>query len=129
EHLMLTHIMAHRTGIRLDLLALLRQNELAGAMKERMRLTRDLHDGILQSLTAAAFQLGLIEKTSDLARLEVVKALLGSEQRRIREFVDLTIQKPFPSTHVDLRQVVQDSGRSWNCSTSFSITPDDAHVP
>ena len=29
----------------------------------------------------------------------------------------------------DLRQVVQDSGRSWNCNTSFSITPDNARVP
>jgi len=131
EHLLLTNIMAHRTGIRLDLLTLLRQNELASAMKERMRLTRDLHDGILQSLTAAALQLSLIEKTSDLTRLNLVKQLLGKEQQRIREFVDMTIQKSMYGSDVthDLQQVVQNSGRSWNCSTSFSISPDDAHIP
>jgi signal transduction histidine kinase len=131
EHLLLTQIMAYRTGIRLDLLTFQRQNEIASAMKERMRLTRDLHDGILQSLTAAALQLSLTEKTSDLARLEIIKELLGKEQRRIREFVDVTIHKPVSGKHVvrDLQQVVQDSGRSWNCNTTFSITPDDAHVP
>jgi signal transduction histidine kinase len=133
EHLLLTQIMAYRTGIRLDSLTFQRQNQAAAAIKERMRLTRDLHDGILQSLTAAALQLSLVDKTSDLSRLAVVTQLLAEEQRRVREFVDEAPPKSkSPSVIVAddvLQQVVQDTGRYWNCTTSFSIAPDNATLP
>jgi hypothetical protein len=49
DHLTLTNFMACRIGMRLDRLALQRQAELAVATRERMRLTQDLHDGILQT--------------------------------------------------------------------------------
>ena len=133
EHLLLTQIMAYRTGIRLDLLTLQQQSQAASAIRERIRLTRDLHDGILQSLTAAALQLSLVEKTSDLSRLDVVKQLLAKEQRRIREFVDETCPKAVAGKDAvlrpDLQQVVHDTGLHWNCTTSFSIVPDNATVP
>src|SRR5262249_24956452 len=132
EHLLLTEIMAHRTGIRLDLLTLRRQNEQASALRERMRLTRDLHDGILQTLTAAALHLNLVEQTSDLSRLNIIKQLLTQEQRRLRKFVDKTCPKTVSGTDVvlrpDLRQVIEQTGMNWNCVTSFSIMPADAKV-
>jgi signal transduction histidine kinase len=130
EHLPLTQIMAYRTGIRLDSLTIQRQNQAAAAIKERMRLTRDLHDGILQSLTAAALQLSLVDKKSDLSRIAVVTQLLAKEQRRIREFVDVAHPKSkSPSVIMagdDLQQVVQETGQYWNCTTSFSLAPDNA---
>jgi signal transduction histidine kinase len=133
EDLPLTQIMAYRTGIRLDSLTIQRQNQAAAAIKERMCLTRDLHDGILQSLTAAALQLSLVDKTSDLSRLAVVTQLLAKEQRHIREFVDEAHPKSkSPSVIVasdDLQQVVQETGQYWNCATSFSLAPDNATMP
>ena len=59
--LLLTEIIASRTGIELDRQVAQKQNEEAAASRERMRLTRDLHDGVLQSLTAAALQLNLAD--------------------------------------------------------------------
>ena len=131
EHLPLTQIMAYRTRIRLDSITVQRQNQAAAAIKERMRLTRDLHDGILQSLTAAALQLSLVNKTSDLSRLTVIAQLLTKEQRRIREFVDEAHPKSkSPSVIVDdLQQVVQETGQYWNCTTSFLLAPDNASMP
>ena len=109
--------MACRIGMRLDRLALQRQAEVAIVTREKMRLTQDLHDGVLQSLTAAALQLDLVGKSYDSAsRLALVKQLVAKEQRRIRNFIDQTNSKSIPSLDVvnsnDLQQVVEDAGRS-----------------
>ena len=133
DHLTLTNFMACRIGMRLDRLALQRQAEVAIATREKMRLTQDLHDGVLQSLTAAALQLDLVDKSNDaVSRLASVKQLVVKEQRRIRNFIDQTYAKSISSLDVhdpnDLQQVVEDAGRNWNCTTSFSITPENATI-
>jgi signal transduction histidine kinase len=98
-----------------------------------MRLTQDLHDGVLQSLTAAALQLDLVGKSCDSAsRLVLVKQLVAKEQRRIRKFIDQTHAKSIPSPEVansnELQQVVEEAGRYWNCTTTFSIVPESATI-
>ena len=133
DHLILTNFMACRIGRRLDRLALQRQAEVAIATREKMRLTQDLHDGVLQTLTAAALQLDLADKSHDsVSRLAVVKQLVAKEQRRIRKFIDQTNSKSIASLDVfdtnDLQQVVEDAGRYWNCTTSFSIVPENATI-
>ena len=134
-HLLLTEIIAARAGIEVDRLAIQRQNEEAIAARERMRLTRDLHDGVLQSLTAGALQLNLAEKALDQdrrSRLELVKQLLAKEQRRIREFVDDILPKPRAEKITvgrDLRRQLQETARFWNCTASLSVAPPDAKIP
>ena len=136
DHLLLTEIIAARTGIELDRQAVQRQNEEAIASQERMRLTRDLHDGVLQSLTAAALQLNLTEQALDHergSRLNLVKQLLAKEQRRIREFVDETFPKRGAKKVMilgrDLRHQLEETGHYWNCTTSLSVAPPDVRVP
>jgi signal transduction histidine kinase len=134
DRLTLTNFMACRIGMRLDRLALQRQAEVAIATREKMRLTQDLHDGVLQSLTAAALQLDLADKSRDsVSHLTVVKQLVAKEQRRIRKFVDQTYLKSIPNLDAvetnDLRQVVEDAGRYWNCTTSFSVASESATMP
>ena len=133
DQLIFTNFMACRIGMRLDQLALQRQAEGAIAIREKMRLTQDLHDGVLQSLTAAALQLSLVNKSYDSgSRLAVVKQLLAKEQCRIRRFVDQSDAKLISSRDVmdtnDLQQVVEDAGRYWNCMTSFSLAPENATI-
>jgi signal transduction histidine kinase len=134
DDLVLAKLISCRIGMRLDRVALQRQTEAGIAARERMYLIQDLHDGVLQSLSAATLQLSLVDKTPDPAsRLALVMQLLAKEQRRIREFVEDThIKSTSPQDSVvsgDLQQVVQDSGRYWNCTTSFSLTPDNATMP
>src|SRR5438552_14466890 len=61
---------------------------------ERMRLARELHDGVLQSLMAAVLQLEtvsrLIETDPDAAkvRLSDVQRMIGQEQRELRAWTE-----------------------------------------
>ena len=136
DHLLLTEIIASRTGIELDRRIAQRQNEEAVASRERVRLTRDLHDGVLQSLTAAGLQLNLAEEGANRhgrSRLDLVRRLLAKEQRRIREFVDEIFPKPGAEKSTilghDLRRQLEETAQFWNCRASLLVAPPDAKVP
>jgi signal transduction histidine kinase len=136
DDLLLTEIIAFRAGTELDRQVAQRRNEEVIASQERMRLTRDLHDGVLQSLTAAALQLNLANQSADkdrVSRLDLVKGLLAKEQRRIREFVDEIFPKPIAENYAilgrDLRRQLEETAQYWNCKTSFSVAPPDTTVP
>ncbi len=135
--LLLIKFVASRIGMELDRQILQRQTEEAAAARERIRLTRDLHDGILQSLTAARFQLKLLtdgQREEDAqSRLDTIKQLLNNEQIRIRDFVRQTLPKSDAGTELvlsrDLQRVVSELGELWECTTSLSVDPEGASVP
>jgi signal transduction histidine kinase len=65
----------------------------AAMQDERMRLARELHDGVLQSLTGAALQLEalsrLVEENPQAARqrLRDIEELIAEEQRELRTWI------------------------------------------
>jgi signal transduction histidine kinase len=134
--LTLAEVVASRLSIELEYYALCVRLEETAASRERIRLARDLHDGILQSLAAAALQLKMIaghseEKIRD--EIENVRRLVLGEQRRIRAFVDgrqpLPQQQPI-NLHDAMQREIKAIERQWGCRIVLqSVTPQDATVP
>jgi signal transduction histidine kinase len=93
DELVLGEILARRIALQMDRLALFERLHQAGLAEERVRLARDLHDGVIQSLTGAALRLESARQLvgGDPAAAErliaEIQDLLVSEQRELREFI------------------------------------------
>ena len=100
DDLVVGGIVADHVIARLDHFYLVRRLQQAAALRERGRLARDLHDGLLQSLAGTALQLESVRRTvvdepaAAAARLDDIIASIAGEQRALRTFIrDL---KPIP---------------------------------
>lgn len=93
DDLLLGEIIGGVVAARFDLFYLTEQLRRAAATEERIRLARDLHDGVLQSMTGFALQLAAVRRLFDEAperavqRLEEVQRLIAFEQRDLRFFI------------------------------------------
>src|SRR5574341_1411759 len=93
DDLVLGALVAHQMIDRMDHFYLVQRTQQAAAMGERIRLARDLHDGVLQSLTGAALQvqtLGRLFAEDPQAarnRLQEIQNLLAEEQRDLLFFI------------------------------------------
>lgn len=93
DDLMLAEVVAQGAASRFDQVSSLLQLQQTVASDERIRLARDLHDGLLQSLTAAALQLEtaqrLIETDPQAARryIRESQGLIAAEQGGLRSHI------------------------------------------
>src|SRR5439155_23739573 len=90
DHLLLMTIIASRTAIELDRRVLQIRSQDAVALRDRVNLARDLHDGVLQNLSAAGLQLKIAANAvaeEHRSSINSVNRILLNAQRRIREFV------------------------------------------
>jgi len=93
DELVLGEILARQLAVRMDQLALFERLHEAGLAHERVRLARDLHDGVIQSLSGAALRLESARQLLDRAPAQAgaliaeIQELLLSEQRELREFI------------------------------------------
>jgi signal transduction histidine kinase len=133
DDLLLTGLIAARIGVELDHHALRAQLNAVGAAKERTRLARDLHDGVLQGLAAANIQLKLASAvSSDEIRDQIgrTRELLVEEQILIRAFVEQTrSQSAHDNAQVelapDLEQRSTRLSQHWGCEVRYTVTPRD----
>lgn len=100
DDLLLGEIVVHEVAARLNTFFLLEELQQGAAAEERVRLARDLHDGLLQSLTGAALQLETVRRLLETdphtaeTRLREIQNLIAAEQRDLRAHIqDL---KPTP---------------------------------
>jgi signal transduction histidine kinase len=93
DDLVLGEVVAGVVAARLDHFYLNQTLEETVTTEERLRLARDLHDGVLQSLTGIGLRLaavrGLLEEDPKKARtlLEALQRLISLEQRDLRFFI------------------------------------------
>ena len=97
-----TELLARMEGVRL-----LADSRRAAALEERMQRAADLHDGVLQSLTAVGLELATIslslpkELEETGGRLSRLAKLISTEQRDLRVFID-ELRRGQPAPGFDL---------------------------
>jgi signal transduction histidine kinase len=108
----------------------------AAASEERIRLARDLHDGVLQFLAGARLQLDLVSRTPlDEAARERVTSLIeaiGEEQRSLRGVINAMRRAPeiaVTRLSSSLNHLTSHLSRSWDATVSASVEPADLTVP
>ncbi len=92
DSLVIGRVIADRVSMIMDQFYLLRQLRLAAVNEERFRLARNLHDGLLQSLTGIGLKMKRIRPSNDgppLTREELLEIteLLTFEQRHLRYLI------------------------------------------
>jgi signal transduction histidine kinase len=93
DDLVLGEVVAAEAVTRLDYFYLLKKLREGAATEERIRLARDLHDGLLQSLTGAALQLETVQRLMESdpqtarQRLVEIQRLIVAEQQDLRSHI------------------------------------------
>jgi len=141
DDLVLGGIVARRVAASLDHVHLARQLSEAAATEERVRLSRDLHDGVLQWLTGAALQLQAVEQLLDReprsARraLDEVRRLIAEEQRDLRFYIEdlkptaLDAPKDRGDLDVALGDLGRRLGRVWGMRVVVDAVQPSGAVP
>jgi signal transduction histidine kinase len=93
DELVLGDLLGREIATHIDQLALFDRHHTSGAAEERMRLARDLHDGVIQSLAAAGMRLEATRyvlahdpATAEKA-IDEVQQLLRNEQQELRDII------------------------------------------
>jgi signal transduction histidine kinase len=107
---------------------------------ERVRLARDLHDGVLQTLTGAALQLQAARRTLSVdpaaaeERLSQVQRIIAAGQNDLRFFINqLGPQRTTEGGPIDLRGRVLDLAerirRQWGVPITVAAEPASLEIP
>ncbi|HKP79933.1 MAG TPA: histidine kinase [Phenylobacterium sp.] len=111
----------------------------AAAAEDRIRLARDLHDGVLQFLAGAGLQLDGLTRM-DLpqeaeARIATLRQAIADEQHELRGFISTLRPSRNERTAPDqplgdeLRQLADRLSRYWTIEVSACVEPSEFTVP
>jgi signal transduction histidine kinase len=128
----LASIVAGRVSYELERAALIREIASNVRIEERVRLARDLHDSVLQDLTAASLKLKAASRhVAEDAQplLTDVGAIIAAQQKQIRRFVEGkgAIEDGNGSPRA-LDRHIRQLGRQWGCEIHLTTTPADLRV-
>ena len=133
--LSLTDIVAAHIAAEIEQSVLMRELEVTASLRERGRLARDLHDSVLQDLTAASLQLKTASQNApETVRSAVVQVsgILFDQQRRIRRFVEEARSFPAPAfarpLEAQLRLLADALSRQWHCAVTVEVDPPGAEL-
>jgi signal transduction histidine kinase len=141
DDLVLGEVVAREVSSAMDHALLSRSLRRSAATAERMRLSRDLHDGVLQSLTGAALQLETLQRLyetepeSARSRLARIQRLIADEQRDLRVFIHDSQKADYAGTvkmgklEPSLRQLIQRLGDIWGLRVELVMDAMEATSP
>jgi signal transduction histidine kinase len=133
EKLLLGSLVARQIESQLDQFFVGLQEQRAAAAVERMRLARDLHDGIIQSLTGASLKLQALDKmvrerpVAAHGLIAEIDELLVTEQRELRWF--LIEGHGGGDWLLRLRQLPERMARYWGIAVSMKTGVEMGHLP
>ena len=130
-------VVAREVGTSFDQMFLGGRLHSVAIREERIRLARDLHDGVLQTLTGIRFELQAIADDAAAAsrdRLLAIERSIAIEQRELRLFIDDI--KPAAGNASDAGQLSQDLeamrtrlGAEWKTPITIRLTPASLSLP
>ena len=135
--------MAREIGASLDQLHVTRQLQEIAASQERIRVARDLHDGVLQSLTGIRLELrsmavSLEGESTSRDRLFAIERALAIEQRELRFFIgdlspapvgDGEAARAEPTLSSRLELLRERIAAEWKVPVTIRVAHDLASLP
>ena len=133
DDLVLTRVAAGLIAARLAQIHFIDRLRDAAVADERMRLARNLHDWLLQSLTGASLQIEVARRALGAGhpadeRLVRIQELLETDQRELRVFISQL--RPVggnadstPALHSRLASLAERFARQWHVGVNVVITP------
>jgi signal transduction histidine kinase len=142
DDLVLGELVARLAVSRLDSLYLLRDLRQAAALDERVRVARDLHDSVLQSLAGAALQLMAARRLLDrdpraaAVQLEEVQQQIESGELEMRTFIrrlrpesSIAVETSRTGLRDRLQEVSRRVEKQWDVKVNLRIDASPENWP
>jgi signal transduction histidine kinase len=141
DDLVLGKIVSHAASRNLEQFYQMERSQNMAAAEERIRLARDLHDGLLQSLTCITLKLGvedhlMIKKPQTThQRLQDIQKLVSAEQHKLRSFIQ-QLKPPYsnrprwdgnlPQRMKELAECIE---RQWGLQANINVNMIKSPLP
>jgi signal transduction histidine kinase len=130
----LAEVVAHEAGTSLEQLYVQERFQQLAIREDRIRVARDLHDGVLQSLTGIRFRLQALTTLPDDAtkisdHLLAIERAIAIEQRELRHFIEEL--KPVPlradpgGLALALEELRNRLAVEWRALITVKVSPTD----
>ena len=141
ELMWLTQVLAREIGTSVDQLHRTEQMKELAASEQRIRLARDLHDGVLQSLTGIRLEISGVAASLDAAsdagaqdRLHAIERAMAIEQRELRLFIEALKPEPRPGESfigltARLHSMRERLALEWKTPISLTTEPQSLSLP